>query len=75
MDVLKVVFLVISLVQKGEDLNGWPDTQDFFLKLPPGTTLAQCEADAKPATDSNFGDAQLFAVKCVELDLLPASKA
>lgn len=75
MGVLKVIYLVISLVLKGDSLNGWPDTQEFFLKLPEGTTLEECEAQHKPATDFTFGDAQFFAVKCIELDLLPASGA
>lgn len=42
--------------------------------MPTGTTLEQCEADYKPAADFNTQDAQMFAVKCVELDLLPSSK-
>jgi hypothetical protein len=73
--VLKVIYLVISLVPKGESLNGWPDTQEFFLKLPTGTTLEECRAEHKPAADLNTEEAQMFTVKCVELDLLPASKA
>lgn len=73
--ILKVIYLVISLVPTGESLNGWPDTQEMFLKLPPGNTLEDCENAIKPAQDVNTQDAQLFAVKCVELDLIPASKA
>lgn len=63
---IKVVFLIISIVAKGQSLNGWP-------KLPPGTMVEQREADHKPAWDANTDNAQRAGYRCVEVDLLPTS--
>ena len=73
--ILKVVYLIISIVPQGEFLNGWPEVQELFLKMPPGTTLAECIADHKPTLDHAPSDAQMMGWRCVEIDLLPTSKA
>lgn len=72
---LKVILLILSIVPKGEGLNGRPETQEMALKLPPGYTLEDCEKNKQPVINANAGDAQLLSAKCVELDLVPASKA
>lgn len=70
----KVVYLIITIVAQGTSLNGWPETQDLIMKMPPGVTLAQCEADHKPAWDTNTATAQFAGYRCVEVDLLPTSR-
>lgn len=75
MSILKVVFLILSLIPKGESLNGWPDTQDMILKLPPGYTLEDCEKNKQPLINANAPGAQMLGAKCVENDLLPSSGA
>ena len=71
--ILKVILLIISIVPKGESLNGWPETQEMIMKLPPGYTLEDCETNKGPVVTANAADAQLLSVKCVELDLTPSS--
>ena len=73
--ILKVIYLVIAIIPKGEFLNGWPEPQELFLRMPPGTTLAECIADHTPAVDHAPDGAQMMGWRCIEIDLLPTSKA
>jgi hypothetical protein len=45
------------------------------MAMPPGTSVKDCEADHTPAADAMSDGVIKFGYKCVEVDLLPTSKA
>jgi hypothetical protein len=66
---IKVVLLILmALTKDGEHPM-------VVMAMPPGTSVKDCEADHTPAADAMSDGVIKFGYKCVEVDLLPTSKA
>lgn len=67
---LKIVLLILMVITKDGDYKL------AVLPMPPGTTIADCEANHTPALDNNVdSDVVKFGYKYVELEALPTSGA
>lgn len=71
---MKIVILIIVWAMQGEYSTHGPVLHVETFGMPDGTTLEQCEAEHRPATDSASTDMILMSVKCVEMELHGASR-
>lgn len=67
-----IVLLILLGIFKDD-----PAIHEISLPMPPGTTIAECEADHQVAIDANTDATKpvKFGYKCVQITLLDTSDA